>query len=66
MAAMQHITGLDLKLRRTAARVTQMQIAEHMGVRNSFISQIEARAVVRRETAERYLAALAAVAPKVA
>lgn len=66
MAAMQHITGLDLKLRRTAARVTQAQIAEHMGVRSQFISQIEARAVVRRETAERYMAALAAVAPAAA
>jgi transcriptional regulator with XRE-family HTH domain len=61
---MQHITGLDLKLRRTAARVTQTQIAEHMGVRSQFVSQIEGRAVVRKETAERYLAALAAVAPK--
>ena len=62
MAAMQHTTGMDLKLRRTAARITQHQIAEHMGVRNQFISQIEARAVVTPATVERYMAALAAVA----
>jgi transcriptional regulator with XRE-family HTH domain len=62
MAAMQHTTGMDLKLRRTAARVTQGQIAEFMGVRKQFISQLEARAVVRPATVERYEAALAAVA----
>ena len=55
-------TGLDLKLRRTAARVTQRQLADHLGVRAQFISQVEARAIVRQDTAERYLAALAAVA----
>ena len=59
---MQHTTGMDLKLRRMAARVTQDQIAGHMGVRKQFISQIEARAVVPPATVDRYRAALAAVA----
>jgi DNA-binding XRE family transcriptional regulator len=61
-ACMEATTGLDLKLKRTAARATQRELAEHMGVKGQFISQIESRAVVRQQTADRYLAALAAVA----
>lgn len=56
------VTGLDLKLRRTAARVTQKMLAARMGVQSQRISQIEALAVVRETTADRYVAALAAVA----
>ena len=62
MAVMPNVTGLDLKLQRTAARVTQRELAEQLGVRAQFISQVEARAVVKPATAERYVAALAAVA----
>lgn len=56
------VTGLDLKLRRTAARVTQRALAEQMQVRSQRISQIEALAVVRPVLVDRYVAALAAVA----
>lgn len=56
------VTGLDLKLRRTAARVTQIDLGAQMGVRAQRVSQIEALAVVRPHLAERYVAALAAIA----
>lgn len=56
------VSGLDLKLRRTAARVTQIDLATHMNVRAQRVSQIEALAVVRPQLVERYEAALAAVA----
>lgn len=61
------VTGLDLKLQRTAARVTQRVLAAQMGVKPQYLSQVEARAIVPPETADRYLAALATVAtPRVA
>lgn len=56
------VSGLDLKLRRTAARVTQIDLATQMSVRPQRVSQIEALAVVRPQLVERYEAALAAVA----
>lgn len=61
---MADIPGLDLKLRRTAAGVTQREIAERMGVSAQFVSHIEARRVVRAATASRYVAALDAAANK--
>jgi transcriptional regulator with XRE-family HTH domain len=56
------VTGLDLKLRRTAARVTQRRLAEQTGWKAQYVSQVEARAVVPPATADRYVAALAALA----
>ena len=56
------VTGLDLKLRRIAERVTQRELAVQMNVRPQRISQIEALAVVKAPLATRYVAALAAVA----
>lgn len=56
------VTGLDLKLRRTAARVTQIDLGAQMGVTPQRVSHIEALAVVPPTAAERYVAALAAVA----
>lgn len=60
--AVETRTGLDLKLARTAARVTQVALAERMGVRPQRVSQIEALAVVRPVLADRYVAALATLA----
>lgn len=54
-------TGLDLKLRRTAARLDAQDVAAAMSVTPARISQIEALAVVTEKTAERYLAAIAAL-----
>lgn len=52
-------SGLDLKLRRVAARVKVQAIAARMEVSASRISTIENQAVVTEDAAERYLAALA-------
>ena len=51
-------TGLDLKLERTAARVTGRAIARAMGVSSSRIGHIEALAVVTPEMVIRYRSAL--------
>jgi predicted transcriptional regulator len=56
------VTGLDLKLRRTAARITQVRLAAQADWKPAYVSQVEARAVVPPATAERYVAALAALA----
>ena len=53
------MTGLELKVRRTAARVKAYKLAERMGVASPRVSQIEALAEVSPETEQRYLAALA-------
>jgi DNA-binding transcriptional regulator YiaG len=53
------MTGLDLKLQRTAQRVRVVDLARVMGVKHSRVSQVEAQAVVTQRAAARYLAALA-------
>jgi transcriptional regulator with XRE-family HTH domain len=53
------MTGLELKLRRTARRVKAKDLARQMGVSNTSVSHIESRAIVTAQSAERYLAALA-------
>lgn len=52
------VTGLDLKLRRTAARLDAQDVAAKMGVTPARVSQIEALAIVTDRTAARYIAAL--------
>jgi hypothetical protein len=52
------VTGLDLKLKRTARRVRVIDLARVMGVNHSRISQIEATGIVTQRSAARYLAAL--------
>lgn len=56
-------SGLDLKLRRTAARLKVQDVAGRMGVKPARVSQIEALAVVTDETATRYQQALEELAP---
>lgn len=53
------MTGLDLRLRRTAKRVKVTHLARVMGVKHSRVSQIESTAHVTQRAAARYLAALA-------
>jgi transcriptional regulator with XRE-family HTH domain len=53
------MTGLDLKLQRTARRVKVTDLARVMGVQHPRVSQIEAQAVVTQRAAAQYLAALA-------
>lgn len=52
-------TGLDLKLERTARRVSVKEMAIAMGVSPARISNIESRHVVTDRAAGRYRAALA-------
>lgn len=52
-------TGLDLKVRRTAARVKATDLAAQMGVSKSRISAIEREQFPSLEARERYLRALA-------
>jgi transcriptional regulator with XRE-family HTH domain len=52
-------TGLDLKLERTAQRVTGRAVARAMGVSSSRIGHVEASAVVTPDFAARYRAAVA-------
>lgn len=52
-------TGPDLQLRRVAMGVTQAALAERIGVNPNWITRREARARVKAEDAERYLAGLA-------
>jgi DNA-binding XRE family transcriptional regulator len=56
------ITGLDLKLRRVAAGVTQTELAGHLGITRQAVGNVEARAHVSGRICERYLDALAGVA----
>jgi hypothetical protein len=53
------MTGHELKVRRVAAKVKAIDLASHMEVAPSRISQIEALADVTPDTEARYLAALA-------
>jgi transcriptional regulator with XRE-family HTH domain len=50
--------GIDLRLKRVAARITAKEVAREMGVGSSRISHIETRDRVPQAAAERYLAAL--------
>ena len=52
------MTGIELRILRTAARVKTRDLAVSMGVHSSRVSQIEAQAVVTDETAVRYREAL--------
>lgn len=53
------MTGLDLRLRRTAKRVKVIDLARVMGVKHSRVSQIEGTSRVTQRAAAKYLAALA-------
>lgn len=53
------VSGLDLKLERTAQRVTARAIARVMGVSFTRIAHVEGSAVVTPATVARYRAALA-------
>lgn len=55
-------TGQELKLRRTAADVRQIDLAAVMGIGSSGVSAIEARRKVTPKAAKRYVAALATIA----
>ncbi len=59
VANIRAMTGLELKLQRTARRVRTTDLARVMGVNHSRISQIESLSVVTQRSAARYLAALA-------
>lgn len=52
------MTGMELKLRRVAARVKGTELARAMGITSSRISAVEREAVVTPEMARRYLDAL--------
>jgi DNA-binding transcriptional regulator YiaG len=54
-----NVTGLDLKLARTRARVKAKRIALAMGVSSSRVAALEREAVVTPEAAERYFRAVA-------
>lgn len=57
---MHHVMdGKTLKLRRVAADVQGKDLAAAMGTSPSQVSRIENSRVVRQETADRYVAALA-------
>lgn len=53
------VSGLALKLERTARRLRVRDMAEAMGVSPARISNIESRAIVTDEAARRYREALA-------
>lgn len=52
-------TGPDLQLRRVAMGVTQIALAERMGVSPNWITRRESKARVKAEDAQKYLAGLA-------
>jgi len=52
------MTGLDLKLERTAQRIRVKELALAMGVSQSRVSRIESQAVITDLLAARYRAAL--------
>lgn len=57
-ATVQHPTGLDLKLARTACQISQTALAQALGVSPQAISNLEARLRPTSTAAARYLAAL--------
>lgn len=54
-----NVTGLDLKVARTRARVKAKRIALAMGVSSSRVAALEREAFVTPEAAKRYLQAVA-------
>lgn len=56
-----HVTGLDLKLQRTAAGVTQVALARRMGRSRQSVSIIERSYRPRPAAVERYVRALGEV-----
>jgi transcriptional regulator with XRE-family HTH domain len=52
------MTGIELKVRRVAARVKAYELAEAMDVSPSRVSALEREAEITSTAAERYLAAL--------
>ena len=54
-------TGLDLKLRRVAARVRNADLAAEMGISSSRVSRIESTQFPSEDMQRRYLEALAAL-----
>ena len=52
------MTGLDLRLARTARRIRSKDLAAAMGVSASRVSRIENADILRPATVARYLAAL--------
>jgi len=56
--------GLELKVLRIRADVTQIDLAKAMGVSNSYVSVIEAKRTVSQDLADRYVAALATCSTK--
>lgn len=52
-------TGMDLKLRRVAARVKMADLAERMGRSRATLHRYEGLQIVTQQVAEEYLAALA-------
>lgn len=61
-ATAPRLTGMDLRLRRTAARVTQTALARRLGVSRQAIGNVELLQYPTPAAAERYLAALEQVA----
>lgn len=58
---MSKVTGSELREQREAAELKAFEVAAHMGVHSSRVSQIEALAEVTSTTARRYVAALEAL-----
>ena len=56
------MTGMELKLRRVAARVKGVELAKAAGRSSAWVSTIEARAYVLPADVDRYVAALATLA----
>ena len=56
--------GLELKILRIKADVTQIELAKVMGVSNSYVSVIEAKRTVSTDLAGRYVVALATCTTK--
>lgn len=51
-------TGMDLKVRRIRARVTQEQIAKHVGLSRSWVAKVERSKEVAPAVVGRYYDAL--------
>ena len=59
-----HVTGMELRLKRVAADVKAREIAETMGVSPQAVSHWERSRLVSENVGERYLAALATITTK--
>jgi transcriptional regulator with XRE-family HTH domain len=58
---MSKVAGSELRERREQAGLKAFEVAAHMGVHSTRVSQIEALAQVTTATAQRYVAALEAL-----